>query len=99
MAKIKQNIKVKVKFFTTFRQLFGTETKDIELESGTDIEALLHLLCDSRRCRQELFDNSGNIKQYVKILKNGRHIEFLDGTHTKLEEGDVVAMFPPAAGG
>ena len=99
MAKVKQNIKVKVKFFTTFRQLFGTEAKDVELESGTDIEALLHLLCDSQRCRQELFDNSGNIKQYVKILKNGRHIEFLDGTHTKLEEGDVVAMFPPAAGG
>ncbi len=99
MAKVKQSIKVKVKFFTTFRLLFGTETKDIEVESGTDIEMLLHLLCDSQRCRQELFDPSGSIRRYVKILKNGRHIEFLDGTHTKLEEGDVVAMFPPAAGG
>jgi len=99
VAKVKQSIKVKVKFFTTFRQLFGVEAKDIELESGADIEALLHLLCDSRRCSQELFDPSGNIRGYVKILKNGRHIEFLDGTHTKLEEGDVVAMFPPAAGG
>jgi len=92
-------MKVKVKFFATFKELFGTDVTEIELGSGANIRELLNLLCDSRRCHKEIFDHSGEIRHYVKILKNGRHIEFLDGIHTELKEDDVVAMFPPVAGG
>jgi sulfur-carrier protein len=35
----------------------------------------------------------------VNILKNGRNIYFLSGLDTPLEYGDVVALFPPVAGG
>jgi molybdopterin converting factor small subunit len=106
-------MKVKVKFFATFREVFGAE-KEIELESGSTIQDLLNVLCDSRRCRQKIFDRSGKLKPYIKILKNGRNIplfedtrielegkriQFLGGIHTELEDGDVVAIFPPVGGG
>jgi len=88
-----------VKFFATFRELFGSQEKEVELESGANIQDLLNLLCDSRQCRQRIFDHSGELRSYIKILKEGRFIEFLDGVHTKLADGDVVAMFPPVGGG
>ena len=35
----------------------------------------------------------------VIIMVNGRHIEHLDGVHTKLTEEDYVAITPLVAGG
>lgn len=90
---------IKVKFFQTFKELFVGEEKEIGLESGANIQGLLNFLCDSRQRRQKIFGNSGKLRPYVKVLKNGRDIDFLDGVHTELKEGDVVAMFPPVGGG
>jgi len=92
-------MKIKVKFFATFRELFGAEVKEIELGNGSNIQGLLELLCDSRQRCQKILDHSDKLKPYIKILKNGRHIEFLNGIYTELEGGDVVAMFPPVGGG
>lgn len=102
-----------MKFFATFRELFDAE-KEVELKSGSTIQDLLNVICDSRRRRQKIFDRSGKLRPYVKILKNGRNIQFLEGVHielegedvrfqggvhTKLDDGDVVAIFPPVGGG
>lgn len=100
MATVSQSMKVKVKFFATFRELFGKEV-EIELGSGTNIQDLLNLLCDSRQRRQTVFDDSGKVRYFLGILKRSRHIQYLVKTDTdkELKDGDVVTVLPPIGGG
>lgn len=91
--------KVKVKFFLSIREVFQEKEREIELERASNIRELLDLLCNTYEQRQRIFDQSGQIRADVTILKNGRHIYFLDGIQTKLKEGDTIAMFPPVYGG
>lgn len=61
---------------------------------------LLALLCSAHAGLQEaLFEPSGMLRDYVNVLKNGRNIAFLEGLSTVLADSDVIALFPPAAGG
>ena len=42
---------------------------------------------------------TGRVSSSVVIALNGVDIEALKGLKTSLKEGDVVAIFPPVAGG
>ena len=92
-------MKVKVKFFAPFRELFGAKESEIELKGAPDVQELLNLLCDSDERRDKIFDQFGELSSYVMILKNRQPIQILDGVRTKLEEGDEIAIFPPVSGG
>jgi MoaD family protein len=92
-------MKVAVKSFADLRDVIENEVQ-VELIEGETIAGLLGALCnDHAGLRNALFDPSGMIRPYVNILKNGRNIHFLNGLETLLSEGDVIALFPPAAGG
>ena len=92
-------MKVKVKFFAAFKELFGCDSREVELEKGARIQDLLNLMCDSNLTRQSIFDPSGEIRRDVKILKKGSRARFANGGQTKLKEGDVIIIFPPLLGG
>ena len=93
-------MRIKVKFLATLKELFGGEEKEIEVAAGgSNILDLLNLLCDSPQRRQKIFGHSDKPRTYIQIFKNRRPIQSLDGIHTKLEEGDVIAIVPPMFGG
>ena len=61
---------------------------------------LLKGLCKAHPGLQgKLFDAAAELKPYVIILKNGRNIASLHHLDTIVEDGDVIALFPPVAGG
>ncbi|MBA7714812.1 hypothetical protein ES703_123844 [subsurface metagenome] len=90
--------RINVQFFATFRDIFGTKAMEIAVETGINIGELLNLVFDTQERRKKIFDN-GKVKPYIIILKNGRHIQHLDGLETELKEDDTISIFPPIAGG
>ncbi|MFX1253455.1 MAG: ubiquitin-like small modifier protein 1 [Promethearchaeota archaeon] len=94
-----QSINVTVKFFATFREIIKEGTIEIELEEDTDASQLLQVLCSLYDLRDQLFDEKNSLRKWIKILINGRNIDFLEGLKTKLNSGDEIAVFPPVAGG
>jgi len=96
-------VKITVKAFATFREILG-QTGQLNIESPTrelDIKTLIEYLVEHLgvRFREEILDENGMVKKNVKILVNGRDIDFLNGVSTKLKDGDIVVFVPPVAGG
>ena len=90
---------VHIKAFANFRDILGKDM-DVEVKDCSTIKDLLDDLISSRqRLQSALFDESGQIKEYVILMKNRKNINSLDGLRTMLSEGDEVAILPPVAGG
>lgn len=90
---------MQLKFFATYRQISGC--KICTIDAPDDVLALLHDI--SKRWpafRKLVLNSSGSDRgEDVIIMVNGRHIEHLDGIHTKLTDEDTVAITPVVAGG
>ncbi len=92
-------MKVRVKFFAAFREFFDAEERELELDGRARVGDLLEALCDSKECREKLFNESGNLRRDVKLLRKGECVQFLDDVQAELIDGDVIVMFPAMLGG
>ena len=93
-------MKITFRAFASLREIIDTDEKTLILPQGEKIKGLLESLCNTYpRLRAHLFDPTGQIKPYFIILKNGRNIVSLQQLDTVIDENDVIAVFPPVAGG
>lgn len=95
-------MKVIVKFLATIRQITGEPLIEFELRPGNNTvwETMRNLEFRYGPEFKEATAGSypGGIPK-IRVLVNGRDIDFLDGTGTELKEGDVLVLVPPVAGG
>jgi sulfur-carrier protein len=90
---------ITVKVFATIRTVMPGETR-LDVADGSTIGDLLDILGKTYPgLTRELFSDKGVLRQFVNILQNGRNIAHLQGSATLLQAGDLIAIFPPAAGG
>ena len=94
-------MKIKVRFFTSLREITGKKEDEIRSPGIFTVEELLAHLSKKYggEFTEYLYDEKGNVQTYIQVLINGRGIKALQGYETKLKEGDTVAIFPPVGGG
>jgi sulfur-carrier protein len=93
------HITVTVKSFATLREVMDAELR-MDFPAGATIRSLLAELIGRYKGLYELLFIAPEIlRDFVNILQNGRNVHFLAGLDTPLSDGDIIALFPPAAGG
>lgn len=81
-------MKIKVKFFASYREALGKDQIDVETEEETNISGLLNII---KRDHPEL----GNLIEPVIVSVNREYASY----DTIIKEGDEVALLPPVSGG
>ena len=94
-------MQVTIEYFLTFREQTGRKSEIIEVEEDSTVGSLLNQVAYKygEEFRDALLDRGGNLREYVRILIDGRDVQGLDGLSTKLHSNCTVSIFPPAGGG
>lgn len=91
---------VKVRHFTTLRELSGSAEEEIELEADASLARLIATVAGKHgKAAREYLYHDDKVDPSIYLLVNGKSAEVLSGLDTKLEEGDSVAIVPPIGGG
>ncbi len=82
-----------IKLYANLRRLAGT--KELSAKGDTVASVLNDLIGQHTQLREALLEN-GALRPHVIMTLNGQHLVRLE---TPVEEHDVIAIFPPIAGG
>ena len=92
---------IHIQFYSLIRLLLKQERLELSPVEGETVGQLLD------RAQQQiatpflhkLIDEKGELHTGTIILINRHNIRHIDGLKSTLSDGDVVALFPPGAGG
>ncbi len=87
-----------IEVFAFLREKLKWNKREVEFEGNST------RLGDILRKVPELYEvlideNTGELKEGFIVLINGVHAQFLGGLNASVNDGDVICVFPPAAGG
>ncbi len=90
---------IDLRFFATFREAVGEKERTrTAADDATVGDVLTDLEAEYEGLEGRLLAD-GEVRPQLSVLKNGRNVVHMAGVDTTLEEGDVVSVFPPVAGG
>ena len=82
-----------VKLYANLRKLAGTKELSI---TGATVGAVLNELVRQNSLVATVILENGELRQHIIVTRNGQNITDLE---TPVTEQDIIAIFPPIAGG
>ncbi|NIO06112.1 MAG: MoaD family protein [Proteobacteria bacterium] len=95
-------IKVKIHTVSVLKRIVGQGELEVSLPKGSTLKALLSWMVTTwgEKISSYLFDpGSASPIPHIRLVINGQDIGFLKGMDTVLQDGDVILIIPPVAGG
>ncbi|RLE61916.1 MAG: molybdopterin synthase sulfur carrier subunit [Thermoprotei archaeon] len=93
-------MKIRVRAFASLSYFLGYEGVELELPDTSTVKDALEAVSEmlGPTFRERVLGQRG-LSKGIRILLNGRDIDFLEGLETKLKDGYEILIFPPAGGG
>jgi molybdopterin synthase sulfur carrier subunit len=91
-------VSVLVRIPTPLRPLANGQN-EVQLAGGSVREILENLVNSYPGIRERLMDEKGEVRRFINIYVNEEDIRFLDGTQTRIKDGDELSIIPAIAGG
>ena len=92
---------INIQFYSLLRMLLKREKLELPSVENETVEQFLQRLQQqlSTPFLQKLLDEQGEPIPGTIIMINRRNIHHLEKLQTLVQDGDVIALFPPGAGG
>ncbi len=95
-------IKVRVHTILMLQEVIGQREVELDLPQGTNLKGLLSHMVGvwGERLSGHLFKTgTEELLPRIRVMVNGRDMQFVQGLETVLQDGDQVHLFPPVSGG
>ncbi|MDT8358291.1 MAG: MoaD/ThiS family protein [Methanomicrobiaceae archaeon] len=92
-------MRIQVRTYARLAEVLGPES-EVSVEEDHGIRAVLGVIAGNEEVRiRALFDEDGEVHDYLIIVHNRVRVEHCDLSSVTLCEGDEIAILPPLAGG
>lgn len=95
-------IRIKVYTILALKKILGQREFEVSIPPGSTVKDLLSWMVNKwgDKLSPNLFKpGSDSILPHIRLMVNGRSIEFLNGMDTVLQDGDEFSMLPLVTGG
>ena len=88
------------RLFADLAEAAGERRVSVDLAEGATVGEALDSLVESHPgVRERVYDETGELRDHINVLRNGENVMVADGLETPVEPDDELALFPPVSGG